>query len=73
MKTLVIKLITENQWSPEQIAGYCKDKEILMVGKTRIYEFIHEDLKNGGDLYIYIHHQLKHRNRKLYSSRENNR
>ena len=70
MKTLVIKLITENQWSPEQIVGYCKDKEIPMVGKTRIYEFIHEDLKNGGDLYIHTRHQLKHRNRKLYSSKE---
>ncbi|VDG81209.1 Uncharacterised protein [Capnocytophaga ochracea] len=43
-----------------------------MIGKTRIYEFIHEDLKNGGDLYIHTRHQLKHRNRKLYSSKEKN-
>ena len=41
-----------------------------MVGKTTIYEFIHQDKKKGGDLYTYTRHKLKHRNRELYNYKE---
>ena len=41
-----------------------------MVGKTTIYEFIHQGNKKGGDLYTYTRHKLKHRNRELYNYKE---
>ena len=41
-----------------------------MVGKTTIYKFIHQDKENGGELYKHTRHQLKHRNRALYTSKK---
>ena len=70
MKVFVIKHITEEQWSVEQIVGYCKKNRIPMVGKTTIYKFIHQDKENGGELYKHTRHQLKHRNRALYTSKK---
>ena len=62
-KSFVIHAIKEDNWSAEQIVGYCRENNIPMVGKTTIYEFIHQDKKKGGDLYTYTRHKLKHRNR----------
>ena len=70
MKVLVIKYISEEQWSVEQIVGYCRKNGIPIVGKTTIYKFIHQDKENGGDLYKHTRHQLKHRNRALYTSKK---
>ena len=50
-KSFVIHAIKEDNWSAEQIVGYCRENNIPMVGKTTIYEFIHQDKKKGGDLY----------------------
>ena len=63
MKVFVIKYISEEQWSVEQIVGYCRKNRIPMVGKTTIYNFIHQDKENGDDLYKHTRHQLKHRSR----------
>ena len=41
-----------------------------MVGKTTIYNFIHQDKENGGELYKYTRHQLKHRSRALYTCKK---
>ena len=70
MKVFVIKHITEEQWSVEQIVGYCKKNRIPMVGKTTIYKFIHQDKENGGELYKHTRHQLKHRCRALYTCKK---
>ena len=70
MKVFVIKHITEEQWSVEQIVGYCKKNRIPMVGKTTIYNFIHQDKENGGELYKHTRHQLKHRSRALYTCKK---
>ena len=70
MKVFVIKHITEEQWSVEQIVGYCKKNRIPMVGKTTIYKFIHQDKENGGELYKHTRHQLKHRSRALYTCKK---
>ena len=51
------------QMSPEQIVGYCKQKGYKMVSVERIYQYIREDKKAGGDLYTHCRHRLKHRNR----------
>ena len=55
--------IVEEQWSPEQIVGYCKLHNISMVSHERIYAYIREDKKQGGNLYTHLRHQLKHRKR----------
>ena len=70
MKVLVIKYISEEQWSVEQIVGYCRKNGIPIVGKTTIYKFIHQDKENGGDLYKHTRHQLKHRCRALYTCKK---
>lgn len=57
------KHIREEQWSPEQIVGYCKKQNLPMVSHERIYQYIREDKAKGGDLYTYLRHQLKHRKR----------
>jgi len=63
IEKIVLKYLTEEQWSPEQIVGYCKNQEINMVSAERIYQFIREDKLNGGKLYKNLRHQLKHRKR----------
>ncbi len=40
--------IEEEQWSPEEIAGYCKANGIEMASMERIYQFIRADKRNGG-------------------------
>ena len=63
VRRFVVKYLTEEQWSPEQIVGYCNKMGIKMVSTERIYQFIREDKKQGGSLYKHLRHQLKHRNR----------
>ena len=39
------------EWSPEQITGYCKSKGIDMVSHQTIYGFINENKQQGGELF----------------------
>lgn len=55
--------LEEEQWSPEQIKGYCKKHDIDMVSVERIYQYIRKDKQEGGLLYKNLRHQLKHRKR----------
>lgn len=55
--------IEEEQWSPEEIVGYCKANGIEMVSIERIYQFIRTDKRNGGTLFTHLRHRLKHRKR----------
>ncbi len=57
------KQIEQEQWSPEQIVGYCKSQNIPMASHERIYAYIREDKKQGGNLFKHLRHQLKHRKR----------
>ncbi len=59
------KWITEEQWSPEQIKGYCDTNHIEMVSHERIYQYIRQDRENGGTLYKHLRHKLKHRKRSV--------
>lgn len=63
----ITALIREYQWSPEQIAGRYKREGKPMVGKTSIYNFLHEDKRNGGTLYTHCRHALRHRKSRLSS------
>jgi IS30 family transposase len=60
---LINNWIKEEQWSPEQIKGYCDKNNIEMVSHERIYQYIREDKLSGGDMYKFLRHKLKHRNR----------
>ncbi len=67
MKMKIEEKIKEN-WSPEQIKGYCKKHKIDMVSHTRIYAYIEEDKTIGGKLYKYLRHAKK--KRKKYGTEE---
>jgi len=61
MEHHISKKITEEQWSPEQIAGHARLTNIPMVSHQRIYRFIHDDKTKGGNLWKHTRHKLKHR------------
>jgi IS30 family transposase len=63
IQNLVYGYLTKEQWSPEQIVGYCLNNDIQMVSVERIYQYIREDKKNGGLIYKNLRHKLKHRKR----------
>jgi len=69
IKNLINKYIIEEQWSPEQIVGYCKKNDIEIVSVERIYQHIRQDKADGGNLYKYLRHKLKHRKRRLNGSK----
>ena len=52
-----------DDWSPEQIYGYCCANGIPMVSVERIYQYIRADKKQGGMLYKHCRHKLKNRKR----------
>lgn len=60
---LITVYIEKEQWSPEQIVGYCKKKGVDMVSHERIYQYIRQDKELGGNLYKHLRHRLKHRKR----------
>ncbi len=55
--------LIKEQWSPEQIVGWCNKQNIDMVSVERIYQYIRQDKRNGGVLYKHTRHRLKHRKR----------
>ena len=69
MKRFIDKKIREEQWSPEQINGYCKTNGIDIVSVERIYQYIRKDKAEGGDLHTFLRHKLKHRKRPISSNR----
>jgi IS30 family transposase len=63
VKEYIVKRLTEEQWSPEQIVGDAKRRGIEMVSIELIYQFIREDKRAGGSLWKHCRHKLKHRKR----------
>ncbi|MGI6519602.1 MAG: IS30 family transposase [Fermentimonas sp.] len=63
VKRKVIKLLTENHWSPRQISGWLWKHEKIAISHETIYRWIREDKKAGGNLYTYCRHRMKHRKR----------
>ncbi len=60
------------QWSPEQINGYCNKNNIPMVSHERIYQYIHEDKENGGKLFEHLRTGKK-KYKKRYGKHKNPR
>ena len=50
MEKFIREKLQSQQWSPEQIKGYCLRNNIPMVSHQRIYQFIYQDKNNGGEL-----------------------
>lgn len=56
------KLISD--WSPQQISGYARRWKLFSISHERIYQFILEDKRNGGELYKHLRHKnIKYRKR----------
>ncbi|MDD3741557.1 MAG: IS30 family transposase [Bacteroidales bacterium] len=55
--------IEQEQWSPEQIVGYCRVNNIPMVSHERIYAYLRKNKLEEGNLYKHLRHRLKHRKR----------
>jgi IS30 family transposase len=51
MESFIREKLAQEQWSPEQIKGYCDKNQIPMVSHQRIYQFIWQDKTIGGNLY----------------------
>ncbi len=62
-EALIKKYIGQEQWSPKQIVGYCRNNNIPMVSHERIYQYVRQDKLQGGGLYKHLRHRLKHRKR----------
>jgi len=64
-RNFIRKKITEDQWSPAQIVGYMRKHGEDSVCVETVYAYIRADKENGGDLWKYCRHQLKHRKRQV--------
>ncbi len=62
-RKLIKEYLLQEQWSPKQLVGYGKIKQIPMVSHERIYQYIRDDKAAGGQYYKHLRHQLKHRKR----------
>ena len=51
MEKFIREKLSKEQWSPEQIWGYCKKNNIDMVSHESIYKFVFQDKNKGGVLY----------------------
>ena len=73
MITIIRDKLENEQWSPEQIKGYCDKHKIPMISHERIYQLIYEDKATGGNLYQHLRtgkkkykkRYGKHKNRKI--------
>ena len=67
MVDLIAEKITQKEWSPDLICERCMKKNIPMIGRSRIYELIHQDRAAGGIVYKSLRHggkkPKKHGNR----------
>jgi len=54
MMGLINQKLENQQWSPEQINGYCIQKNIPMVSHERIYQYIYQDKENGDKLFEHL-------------------
>jgi len=65
----IIKLIKKD-WSPEQVSGFLKRRNIASISYETIYQIIRKDRQNGGTLYKYLRHGHK-KKKKKYGTTEN--
>ena len=54
MESIIKEKMSPEQWSPEQIVGWCKLNSIEMVSHERIYQYVWDQKKQGGELYKHL-------------------
>ncbi len=52
--------LVREDWSPEQITGWCARFDLLAISHESIYRRIHADRANGGTLYTHLRVMTKH-------------
>jgi transposase, IS30 family len=71
--TPALILLTETpivmDWSPEQIAGWLKNKRGIAISHERIYQHIWTDKRHGGMLYKHLRQSNK-KHKKQYGSKD---
>jgi len=70
MEKFIREKLSKEQWSPEQIWGYCKENNIDMVSHESIYKFVYQDKNKGGVLYKNLR-VASRKYRKRYGSGKN--
>lgn len=66
---LVLGLIKDEQWSPEQIANRLRSGGVLNICTETIYKYVWQDKRNGGTTYKYLRQSPKKR-RKGYNTKD---
>ena len=63
--------LLEEQWSPEQIAGYLRRHRLLRISHETIYRYIWADKRDGGTLHTHLRGAPKRRRKRYgrYDSR----
>lgn len=56
-------------WSPEQVAHWLPGAHGVRISTETIYQYIYEDKKAGGSLYVHLRHRSRKR-RKRYRSKD---
>lgn len=65
LRNFIREKMSKEQWSPAQIVGWLRKHGKKSVCVETIYAYIRADKENGGDLWKYCRHQLKHRKRQV--------
>lgn len=63
IKGIVLKMLLEEQWSPQQIVGWLKKEKDICLSHEAIYKWIRKEKREGGGLYKNCRHKLKRRKR----------
>ena len=58
-----IEQLLREDWSPEQISGWLKNREDIHISHEWIYQHIYQDKRNNGDLHRHLRCQKKRRKR----------
>jgi IS30 family transposase len=66
VKQEIVAMIKQD-WSPQQITGRLKLKNMPAISHETIYKIIRKDKADGGVLYKHTRHKLKHRKRPVGS------
>ena len=66
MKDFIEEKMQKEQWSPDQISGYCSSNNIEMVSHETIYKYVYADIKKGGKLYLHLRTRCKKRKNRTH-------
>lgn len=70
MERIICEKLTKQQWSPDEIKGWCDEHGIDMVSHESIYQYVWKDKAQGGSLYKHLRNANK-KYKKRYGSKNN--